>query len=91
MSWIAAFDRHAVLARHAHSVDTQAALFNRRRQTEPAQNTERARVDRVAAQLFPGKRGTIEEPHACAGAREHGRGHRARGSRSDNQHVIYHC
>ena len=88
---IAAFDRHAVLARHAHAVDTQAALFDRRSHIEPAQNRERAGVDGVAAQLLPGECGAIEEPHTCAGARENGCGDRARGSRSDNQDVSDHC
>ena len=57
---------------------------------EPAEQRERAGVDGVAAELVAWKRGAIDQADAGAGAREHRRGHGARGSGADDEDVNSH-
>jgi len=54
-----------------------------------AQPRERARIDRVAAQLVARKRRAIDQPHAHAGAGEHNRCDGARRSGADDHDVIH--
>ena len=86
---VTAVDRDAARTGHAHAIDAQTAIVNRRRQPQPPQPRQRAGIDGVAAQLVARKDGAIEQPHARAGAREDRRGDRTGRTGADDQDIVH--
>ncbi len=86
---IPCFDRDATFAGDDHPVDRQPPRLDAAGEAEAAKDRERARVDRIAAQLVTRKRRAVEEPHTHAGAGEDGRGHGASGASANDQDVIH--
>jgi hypothetical protein len=79
-------DSRAVLAGDDHSVDRLGASVNLR-EGEAPQQSQRARVERVAAQLVARKPRAIDKQHPGAAAREHGCRDAARGSRAADDDI----
>ena len=68
---IASLDLDAALAGDAHAVHAQAARLDLARHAERTQPRERARIDRVAAQLVAWKHRAVENAHPRARASQH--------------------
>ncbi len=84
---ITALDRNAALAGDHHAVHAKTARFDVAAEAETLQDSKRAWIDRVAAQLVAREGCPIDQAHAGAGAREDDAGNRPGGPCANDDDV----
>jgi hypothetical protein len=86
---VPSLDDDAARARHPHPVDAKPAFLDAGGEAQPAEQCERSRIHRVAAQLRPRKGIAIDQAHPCASPRQDRRRNRSSRPGPDHQHVVH--